>query len=254
MQHRPLKVCPPQGRQLKDIYEEDLFEDFRICDTYRGGGGYDQFPNIARKRGLIHEYTKGNIGKQFVVQLYGCHLRCPYCYVTRDGIYGSYTEYYLGDLFDAYDRAQKKHDVGVFHMMGGAPALWMERWAVIPMNLAPFNIFHSDFLLTEKSYDPKVLYNLNTKNSLYAVNIKGVTREDYRINTGRSLDHKLFYNNMEKILKTKLNFYLTFTNPDLNYIDEFNEDLISRFGEGVLQDSFIIDLKKYDALEKGKAW
>ena len=79
------KVCPIQGRQLKDVRKEDLWADFRFCNTYRGGGGYDKFPEIAKKRGMT---CKGDIGLQFVVQLYGCTLACPYCYVTADGIWG----------------------------------------------------------------------------------------------------------------------------------------------------------------------
>ena len=49
------KVCPVQGRQLLDVRPEDIFEDFRICDTYRSGGGYDQLPAIIRKRNIAYE-------------------------------------------------------------------------------------------------------------------------------------------------------------------------------------------------------
>ena len=138
---KPLKVCPVQGRQLKDVREEDIFGDFRICNTYRGGGGYDQLPDIAGRRGLINEYTRGEIGTQFVVQLYGCHLRCPYCYVTKDGVYGTYVRYDIPELIEAFDAACNEKNVGTLHMMGGAPALWMEDWQNIPMLLHPFYIF-----------------------------------------------------------------------------------------------------------------
>lgn len=251
---RKLRVCPPQGRQLKDIREEDLFEDFRICNTYRGGGGYDMFPSIARKRGLIHDWTRGDVGTQFVVQLFGCHLRCPYCYVTKDGIFGAYVNHRVGELLDAYGRAQEKHNVGVFHMMGGAPMLWVEDWYPIPVHLFPYHIFHSDLLLTEKPYDSRMLYNIATSNTLYAINIKGVTARDYKENTGKPLDWKLFWDNFDKVVESKMNFYLTFTNPNMDYYDNFVENLAKRYGEWVLNDQFIIGLKNYDALEGGEAW
>lgn len=249
-----LKVCPPQGRQLLDIHEEDLFEDFRICDTYRGGGGYDQFPHIARKRGLVHELIKGDISKQFVVQLYGCHLRCPYCYVTRDGIFGEAKDYYPGQLLESFWRAQEKFNVGVFHMMGGAPAHYMEKWPIIIQNLYPFYLFHSDLLLTEKPYDTAALYNIGTRNALYAINIKGVTEEDYFQNTGTEIDWCLFWDNFYKVVDSRINFYLTFTNPDLSYLEDFKDEIRKRYGRQVLEDNFIINIKQYDALEAGPAW
>jgi len=81
------KVCPIQGRQLRDVREEDLFGDFRLCDSYRGGGGYDQFPRIYSDR---RDVPIEGLNSQFVVQLYGCPLNCHYCYVTRDGCIPSY--------------------------------------------------------------------------------------------------------------------------------------------------------------------
>lgn len=109
------KVCPIQGRQLKDVRKEDLFGDFRFCNTYRGGGGYDKFPKIAKKRGFT---CRGDMSTQFVVQLYGCNLCCPYCYVTKDGIWGSYELYTSEQLLGAYGRAYIARQPGVFHLMG----------------------------------------------------------------------------------------------------------------------------------------
>lgn len=256
MEHiaRPIKVCPIQGRQLKDVHEEDIFGDFRICNTYRGGGGYDQFPNIARKRGLIHEYTKGEIGSQFVVQCYGCTLRCPYCYVTKDGIYGTYVRYDVPEIIEAFNDAFVEKNVGVFHMMGGAPMMWVEDWQSIPTILHPFHLFTSDLLLTEKPYDKRVLYNIGTPNALYAINIKGVTNLDHVRNTGKNIDWFLFWDNFDKVMEAGLNFYITFTNPDMHGYQRFVDNLEDRYGEHVLYDSFIINLKQYDALKSGEAW
>lgn len=39
-------VVPLSEGQLKDVNPADILEEglYRKCDTYRGGGGYDQFP------------------------------------------------------------------------------------------------------------------------------------------------------------------------------------------------------------------
>ena len=45
------KVVPICDYQKLDVRPEDLLDsgDFRKCETYRGGGGYDQFPKICKK-------------------------------------------------------------------------------------------------------------------------------------------------------------------------------------------------------------
>lgn len=249
------KVCPVQGRQLKDVRPEDIYGDFRICKTYRSGGGYDQLAKIADKRDVFR-YPGSNLEKQFVVQLYGCHLRCPYCYVTKDGIFGEYKEYLSKDLAVSYYKAVQRYNVGVFHLMGGAPALYIHRWPELLDCLAEHTVFHSDLLLTEREYPLDVLDKISKPNTIYAVNIKGTHPDDFEKNTGRSyrIFQSVFNKNFDNIVAAGLNFYLTFTNPDLNYIDEYEEILIKRYGKDVLNDSFIIGVVDYEALEEGDAF
>ena len=240
------KVCPIQGSQLKDVRKEDIFGDFRVCDTYRGGGGYDQFPYIAERRMDLEGY-KGFLWRQFVVQLYGCHLNCHYCYVTSDGTKGNFKEHDAVDLVVWFLKAHGIYDCGVFHLMGGCPALYIERWHRILDVLSNKFIFHSDMLLTEGPYPN--LNKLKRQNVLCAVNIKGVTSEDHLRNTGKEIDWKLFWYNFDKVVSTGPEFYITFTNPDLEHLDEFKNTVINRYGEKVMMDSFVIDLIKYDALK-----
>ena len=248
------RVCPIQGRQLKDVREEDLFEDFRICNTYRGGGGYDKFPIIAEKRfkGQHHKdggVYIGNWALQFVVQLYGCHLDCPYCYVTRDGIWGKYNEYTTLELIEAFARCYvEKARVGVFHLMGGSPALYIKHWHEIINEFRNLALFHSDLLLTEKFYTDRDLESIVSDNALYAVNIKGVTIEDYYKNTGRILNDHMFWHNLRRLQSYGVNYYITFTNPDKENLDKFRELLQEEIGEHCLDDSFVIDLVQYEAL------
>ena len=236
------KVAPIQGRQLLDVREEDLFGDFRLCETYRGGGGYDQFPKIFKRRSPS---AMGDFSKQFVVQLYGCPLDCPYCYVTRDGVFGKYVEYTTPELIDAF----MSSDTSVFHLMGGAPALYLDKWFEIVDNLPNNAVFHSDLMLVEKEYKVAWLTRINKPNVLLAVNIKGVTKEDFHRNTNRKLDLDLFWFNMDVVYLSGINFYFTYTNPDMDYLDYFERSLVHRYGHGILRDSYVIDLIKYKALE-----
>ena len=240
------KVCPIQGRQLKDVREEDIWGDFRICDTYRGGGGYDQFPKIAKRRGLT---CKGDMGLQFVVQLYGCPLNCSYCYVTADGIRGEWETWTSLHLLGAYGRAFIARQPGVFHLMGGAPALYLNHW---PELLDKFDsdevIFHSDLMLVEGSYNLDALRRSNKGNALYAVNIKG-TPKTFKQNTGRELNEELFWSNLDKVVESGINFYITITKPDFD-TPAFMESIESRYpNRNVLEDSFYINLVNYEALK-----
>ena len=239
------KVAPIQGRQLLDVRQEDIFGDFRLCETYRGGGGYDQFPQIFKRRSSS---ACGNLSRQFVVQLYGCPLNCPYCYVTRDGVFGRYVEYTTLELINEF----KDSGTNVFHLMGGAPALYLESWFDIVRQLPEDAVFHSDLLLIEKRYEVSWLSTINKPNVLLAVNIKGVTPEDFYRNTQRKLDEDLFWFNMDIVYLSGVNFYFTFTNPDKRYLAEFEWKLANRYGTKILSDSYVIDLIQYKALEGEK--
>lgn len=248
------KVCPIQGRQLLDVDPDDIIGDFRICKTYKSGGGYDQFPAIAQKRGIVKPHMLGSRDVQFVVQLQGCHLRCPYCYVTRDGIYGKTVDYDSYELAAEMLSASKTHGAGVFHLMGGAPALYLSRWPELLDALKGKFLFHSDLLLTESEYTVTELEAIARPEALYAVNIKGVTDEDYYDNTGRYIDWGLFWRNLTLLRMTRVNFYLTFTAPDPLCINSFNNELVERYGGDILDDSFIINLKQYEAIKEKPAW
>ena len=235
-------VVPIGEYQRLDVRPDDLLDggDFRRCDTYRGGGGYDHFPGICEKRlgRLLHH--------QFVVQLYGCNLDCPYCYVTRSGVWGKAKHFTTKQLVHAFERSGQE----VFHLMGGAPALYLNGWPELVAEL-PAAVFHSDFLLTEQPYDESVLADiaaLGRGNTLFAVDIKGTTPADYERNTRKKFKADLFWGNLDRLVRNGINFYLTFTNPDMGNYDAMVESLVARFGRAIMDDAFIIKLVDYDAL------
>lgn len=220
-------MVPICNRQLLDVRKEDLLYGglYRACNTYRGGGGYDQFNEIFFKRfGWRPNPT------QFVVQLYGCVLNCPYCYVTKDGVFGTPVPTTTADLMAAYVLTR----FDVFHLMGGAPAIYLNKWKEFFTWHRPITIFHSDFLLVEGLYNKEDLIDLP---GLHAVSIK-----QYNLYT--AAQRELMWVNLKTLIDCNVNFYITFTG-----VDEFSKEITSKFGAEVLEDSFVIDIKDYKATE-----
>lgn len=248
MPHR-WKVVPISEGQLMDVRKSDLLNGglFRKCSTYRGGGGYDKFPKIACKRfgGEESDYNE-----QFIIQIFGCNLDCPYCYVTRAGVWGNFELVDTVSLVKYFLESKQK----VLHLMGGAPALQLKFWPELMNELEELDnnyIFHSDFMLTENVYDKKILREISHhKRALFALNIKGLTEVEYFENTRKKLDVDLFWENWRKIENENINYYVTFTACDEKNLNGFLERL--RY-EGLdytkcLKDSFNIELIEYNAL------
>jgi uncharacterized Fe-S cluster-containing radical SAM superfamily protein len=233
------KVVPLCKKQLLDVDPDDILNDgyFRRCNVYKSGGGYDMFPNICEKRLGVKENT------QFVVQLFGCPLKCYYCYVTKDGVWGDYKEFQTFELIENFIDS----DLKIFHLMGGAPALYIEYWKYI-IDLLPYKtIFHSDLLLIEKDYTEDIINSISKLNCIYSVNIKGGTKEEFFNNTGVNLNIDRFIKNLDLIVNRGLEFYFTFTGMGDDTIELFKNNVSKRYGDYVLRDSFKIDLIEYQA-------
>lgn len=239
------KVVPISDNQMLDVNPDDLIldRDFRLCQTYKGGGGYDKFPYIATSRGLVKHPNDANL--QFVVQLFGCNLDCPYCYVTREGVWGDFVYYTTEEMVNAWKQAQETHGANVFHLMGGAPALQLPNWPELLDMLGSDVIFHSDLMLSERVYKEEQIRALDRENVLLAVNIKGTDKESWETNTRKPYNLSLIECNIEA-LKDWLSperWYLTFTNISSESRDEYLE----RYGL-TSQTNYIIDLIEYEAM------
>lgn len=241
------KVVPICDKQMRDVNPSDVLNNglYRRCDVYKGGG-YDIFPAIYNKR---NPCNKTDLANQFVVQLYGCPLNCPYCYVTRRGIFGRYTKVSTTKILRDFRQSGLK----VFHLMGGAPAIYINDWKLIISKLSDDEVFRSDLLLVEGEYDENVLAELaQYKNTLYAISIKGVTWDELRVNTGVDFNIDLFWSNFNKVVKSGIPYYLTFTGMSDESIEYFKGLLSIRFSdeyERILEDSFKIQLIEYEALK-----
>lgn len=242
------KVARLSRGQLQDVRPDDVLASgwFRICETYRGGGGYDEFPIIAERRwGRAHHI-------QFVVQLFGCHLDCPYCYVTREGVWGEHKRFSTADLVEAFASAHRERGVSVFHLMGGAPALQLKFWPELIDALEQLDfdwVFHSDLLLTEAPYDERVLRGVSRTRCLFAVDVKGLTAEEHLRNTRKPFRESLFWENLARVEAARAPYYTTFTNVEFPnvYWDRFRQHWPDRLAEAQ-RDAFNIGLIKYKAI------
>jgi pyruvate-formate lyase-activating enzyme len=242
-------VVPISDGQALDVRPEDLAGrgHFRVCDTYRGGGGYDQFPVIAEARGL-----GSGLMEQFVVQLLGCTLDCPYCYVTRAEVWGAPVMYDSQQLAKQYNLT----GASVFHLMGGAPALYMRNWQDLLAELEKAGrrgwVFHSDLLLNEerRPYDPELLKAITHPRALYAVDIKGWSSGEFRRNTRKEGDPLLMWENLKRLEAAQARFYITFTGVSSGNREEFWDSYAKSHPETASfrkGESFSIDIIEYDA-------
>lgn len=235
-------VVPFCEAQLKDINPSDILMNnmFRVCNVYKGGGGYDKFPDIAfRRTGCITD-------KQFIVQLKGCPLKCSYCYVTPAGINGEATYHSSDLLVSIFKTSMELNKTKVFHLMGGAPAIYIDKWHHIIPKLPKGAIFHSDIMLIEKAYNKVDFSALNKPNCLYAVSIKGNNAEEFFKKTSTELNESLFWKNFDIVVNSGISFYITFT--DINPT-EIYQKIADRYGLGVLKDSFTIKKIEYEAIK-----
>lgn len=244
-------VVPLCELQRLDVRDEDLLEGglYRKCNTYRGGGGYDQYPVIAEAR-FGRRYIE-----QFVAQLQGCPLRCPYCYVTPEGVRGIAVHVTTSDLVASFKQSKQE----VLHLMGGAPALYLQHWPELLDLLGSDVPFHSDFLLCEGVYTKQMIRQVCRDNCLYAIGIKGIDHWSWQRNTGLDMPYpdRLILHNLLQIFTAgePKNFYFTFT----NLVDAIAQEYLNWL-QGVflhehclditpfIRDYFCIDLIKYNAI------
>lgn len=248
--NKPWKIVPLSEAQLLDVDPSDILCNghFRICNTYKGGGGYDRFPIYAKKY-----FNEEGHSLQFVVQLYGCIFDCPYCYVTRTGVWGNFIEYKTISLVKEFNLTK----CTVFHLMGGSPASYIEYWPdlidVLEEKGKSKWIFHSDFMLLERPYISSILSRIARPRALYAVNIKGVTDAEFFKNTRKYKNEKLMWDNLEKLEKYTVPYYITFTNITEKNIDIFWSQFKERFGLKLFtkrhEDAYSIKLIKYQAIK-----
>lgn len=243
------RVVPLSPGQRLDVRPSDVVADghFRLCDTYRGGGGYDHFPTIAERVLGEPEHHL-----QFIPQLYGCNLDCPYCYVTRAGVWGAPVRYTAAELVAVFNATPAT----VFHLMGGAPALTLAHWSdlidALDASGKPGWVFHSDLMLSEAEYDRAHVSRASHPRAIYAVNLKGLTAEEHLRNTRKPWDEARMWRNLATLEAAYLPYYVTFTAVDPAHVAWFWNEFSDRFGTARTVEqhatAYAIHLIDYDSL------
>lgn len=186
-------------KQLRDINPDDIRGDFRLCDTEK-----------AQMYEPLMKEAQGFGSTQFIVQLWGCPFDCWYCYVTRDGVFGATHMYTSEKIVEAFH----KTDAHIFHLMGGAPGLYLNDWGSIIRLLGRGYLFHSDLLLVEGDYTltqftyPRALCKI-----VLSVSLKGWDKETYKEVTGVPIDlysHRVRHN-FDMLVQSGIPFYITMT-------------------------------------------
>lgn len=150
--------------------------------------------------------------------------------MTEEGIHGVPTHVSSKTIIDAY----KKTGVEVFHLMGGAPAYYINHW---PELINDVDIFHSDMLLVEQHYDGSVLKDIRM--GLYAVSIKSP-----EIYTEAQIN--MLFKNLEKVVSSGIDFYLTITGEDTALSDDVLNCVPKNIADGVIR----IKIRDYKSLGK----
>ena len=236
-----LPVMPIGPVQMTDIRDEHKCGCFRICASYKSPAkvrGFDRFPFFAAELfGRDPDYWNYHL----IVQLKGCPFRCIYCYVDDAGIRGhDEVNLEIGDLVRGAKQIMDRDDrLHVFHLMGGAPALHIQKWAEVARTMSAGGmsdvIFHSDIVLVEPSIIPDFVPSLQKlatyPNHLIAICIKGVTEANFRENVRTdafSLAECL--ENLHDIVRTGIKYYITLINPDTSALPSFLNHLTDLLG------------------------
>ena len=253
-------VVPLCEKQLRDVREEDRVyvngcPVARTCRIDKAGGGYDKFRDI-----FLFRFGVDTGPDHFIAQLYGCTHDCPWCYVTVDGVWGDALGLKTRELVNLVHMVNEKREqkIKVFHLMGGAPALYLNSWPVLYHELALCDLyFHSDFLLDEGLYNIYALEYLANMDKDYGANVNPIGKGNARANgqlhavsfkPGSPLS-RLQLANLRSLHVSGLPFYITFTGMQEEEIQARKKQVIE-YGlpESIFNDSFAITLKHYKAL------
>lgn len=152
----------------------------------------------------------------FIVQVAGCPLKCPYCYVDNLKADLLMTADELVEKFIEFKKiVESKFNIKlkVFHFMGGAPALYCEFWKELRNSLDNhgFNdvLLFSDVILVENYFYKKKPWEfLNLHHFILTGCLKGTNEDNFIKNTGGFNLFRQSLKELQNYLPAK-NFYLT---------------------------------------------
>lgn len=148
--------------------------------------------------------------RHFVVQVAGCPLRCPYCYVDNLDVGFRIS---IEELVGIYaDFRECIPELNVFHLMGGCPGRYAHLWPLIRAELdkAGFRdtVFFSNVILVEETVHGACPWRHIPLRSVIAVCLKGTSFSNFVENTQRNLFQEAL---------VELENYIRLDNPRIHY-------------------------------------
>jgi len=179
---------------------------YRIAETF--GGTWQDYNN------------------HFIVQVAGCPLKCPYCYVDNLKADLCMSADELVEKFKVFKEKVEERfgiKVNVFHFMGGAPAIYCEFWTELRESLDKQGlgevILFSDVILVENYFTKKRPWEfLNLHHFILTGCLKGTNRKNFLKNTGKNL----FEQSLKELnsYTSAKNFYLTLIGFDETSLED----------------------------------
>lgn len=205
------------------VFHDDIA---RICTVVKDKHAHDDRGDKSPFRmAMLFGGSWEDYNHHFIVQVAGCPLKCPYCYVDNMEVDTSMSANDLVDRFIKFkEEVESKFNIKlkVFHFMGGAPALYCDFWKELRDTLdkrgLKDTILFSDVILVEEYFVNKKPWEfLNLHHFILTGCLKGTNEENFIKNTG----FNLFQQSLKELENyiSYPNFYLTLIGFDEKNLD-----------------------------------
>lgn len=216
------KIGEVQKRDIENDQDMGIvcYDEYaRICTTNTGSrrdiGDRSPYRMARLFGGMWQDYNN-----QYVIQVAGCPLDCPYCYVDNLEENAHWTVASIVNNFLAFSQMAVDffHEpLNVLHLMGGAPAIYCSFWPKLraemdSRGLGNVVLFTNVILVEWRLRNVQPWDFMNLHNFIVEGCLKGTNRENFVQNTG----HDLFDDAIIELRRYAplTNFYLTLINYD----------------------------------------
>lgn len=257
------KIGPIQTIDVEKSGQEMHNDYARTCTVMQGSPPKsdigDTVPRTIAKRYGTNPLYKNPLywNRHFIVQVAGCPLQCPYCYLDNltEGEHIA-----IETMVDWYItfRARAK-DLNVFHLMGGCPGAYAPLWPDIRRELdergLEDTVLLSDVILLEDLIYDVSPWKFIPERSIIVLSIKGTSFFNYYANTGTNLfpesmtelqTYLTYLTALDNTPKLQLQLHAHITNPNPEDIE-----LLTSYLHPIPTD--IIKVKDYEVVKWRKS-
>lgn len=213
------KIGELQRKDIEDSSGIVLYDDYaRICTVVKPNGGIGDRSPYRMAEMFGGEWQDYN--NQYVIQVAGCPLDCPYCYVDNLEEDTYWTAVSVVENFLAFRwqfRAEYHESLKVLHFMGGAPGIYCAFWPELraEMDLCGLEnvILFTNVILVEWRLRGVLPWHFMTLHNFVVEGcLKGTSRKNFIRNTRCDLFEDAVSELREYVPYE--NFYLTLINYD----------------------------------------